>query len=117
LGIGGLVGDRQFGLVDGRTGLPAAPEEDHRWRKALHLQARSAHCDFPAIVFPGADAHDVRDRLLNAALSEYFGFAAGIATYAYRSRGLSAHSLSASAFPDAFVDEHIFAAFSNATEC
>jgi uncharacterized protein YcbX len=100
----GVSGDRQFGLIDTVTNIPAAPEKDHRWRKALHLKARSVPGDLPEIVFPNGHAFAVNEPSLNRVLSDYFGFAAGIATYAhtgrvdfpltrYRNRHFAAHLL------------------------
>jgi uncharacterized protein len=48
----GVDGDRQYGLIDAATGMPAVPEKDVRWRKALHLEASHVDGDFPVISFP-----------------------------------------------------------------
>ena len=82
----GMEGDRQYGLIDTETGKPAAPERDHRWRKALHLEARSAEGDLPAIFFPNGQSCGLGEPKLNRLLSDYFGFAAGIAAYAHTGR-------------------------------
>jgi uncharacterized protein YcbX len=75
----GIVGDRQFALVDDATGVPAAPEKHARWRKALHLQARCVAGELPTITFPDGPCCAVNDRALNALLSDYFEFAVAIA--------------------------------------
>jgi uncharacterized protein len=77
----GLAGDRQYALIDLASGLPAVPEKDRRWRKALHLTAKSTAGKFPAIYFPEDRCHALNDPLLNEALSDYFGFHTGVATY------------------------------------
>lgn len=77
----GVVGDRQYGLIETSTGRPAAPENDVRWRKALHLKAGSLDSDLPFIVFPDGRMFSVDDGALNDALTEFFGFATAIAAY------------------------------------
>lgn len=82
----GIDGDRLFGLIDDATGVPAAPEKDCRWRKALHLAARSGADALPTICFPGGRSYKVNEPGLKSALSDYFGFATAIATYAHSGR-------------------------------
>jgi uncharacterized protein YcbX len=82
----GLEGDRQFSLIDAETGKPAAPEKDHRWRKALHLEARSVEGDLPAIFFQNGQSCGLGEPTLTSILSDYFGFAVGIAAYAHTGR-------------------------------
>jgi uncharacterized protein YcbX len=77
----GVAGDRQYGLIDRRSGIPAGPEKDHRWRKALHLEARSAVKQLPTISFPGGRSYAMDDPSLNEALSDYFGFDTAVAVY------------------------------------
>jgi uncharacterized protein YcbX len=77
----GIAGDRQYGLIDLVTGLPAAPEKDRRWRKALYLQATSIDGEAATILFPGGDSCSVADVSLNGRLSDYFGFATSIAVF------------------------------------
>jgi len=81
LGAGGIPGDRQYALIDAVSGLPAAPERDIRWRKALHLQTKSIAGQYPAISFPDGDCRAVNDPSLLSVLADYFGFAVGIATH------------------------------------
>ena len=81
LTTGGVVEDRLFGLVDGETGLPAAPEKHARWRKALHLQARSVAGQLPTITFPDGTCCPVDDRALDEMLSDFFGFDAVLAAH------------------------------------
>ncbi len=78
----GVVGDRHYALIDRGSGLPAAPESDPRWRKALYLQARTIEGELPVICFPQGETFALMDREMNECLSDYFGFAAGVAAYA-----------------------------------
>jgi len=82
----GVAGDRRYGLIDVSTGLPAAPEKDHRWRPALYLQAKCVCGTLPTLFFPNGQAYPLNDRLLNGVLSDYFGFATAVATYDYAER-------------------------------
>jgi uncharacterized protein len=84
----GVEGDRQYGLIDAATGLPAVPEKDARWRKALHLQAAYIEGTLPTISFPDGQSYLLDDRSLNAVLTDYFGFAAAIAAYDHSKRRL-----------------------------
>lgn len=77
----GVAGDRQYGMIDLATGRAAAPEKDHRWRKALHLEARSVSGKLPTIFFPNGHAYALDDRSLDGVLSDYFGFAVAVAAY------------------------------------
>lgn len=81
LTIGGVVDDRQFGLIDGETGLPAAPEKHARWRKALLLKANGVAGQLPTITFPDGLCRPVDDQALNGMLSGYFGFDAVLAAH------------------------------------
>ena len=81
VGAAGIVGDRQFALIDAESGLPAAPERHARWRKALHLQARSVAGRWPSIAFPDGFCCSVNDPSLKEGLSDYFGFAVALATH------------------------------------
>lgn len=82
----GVAGDRLFGLIDAATGAPAFPEKDPRWRNALHLAAKTVADDLPAISFPHGNSYSLNEPDLKSALSEYFGFAAAVATYAHSGR-------------------------------
>jgi uncharacterized protein YcbX len=82
----GIEGDRQYGLIDAATGLPAVPEREMRWRKALHLQATCMEGAFPAISFPDGRSYSLDDGSLNAILTDYFGFATAIAAYGHTDR-------------------------------
>ena len=86
LGPQGIEGDRQYGLVDAVSGLPAVPEKHARWRKALHLQAVAREGAPPLIVFPNGRACPLDDPSFNAILSDYFGFATAIAAYEHTDR-------------------------------
>ena len=77
----GVAGDRQYGMIDLATGRAATPEKDPRWRKALHLEARSVSGKLPTIVFPNGHAYALDDRSLDGVLSEYFAFAVAVAAY------------------------------------
>lgn len=77
----GVVDDRQYGMIDRASGLAATPEKDHRWRKALHLEAQSVAGKLPRILFPDGQSYALDDRSLDGVLSDYFGFAVAVATY------------------------------------
>ncbi|MET0675468.1 MAG: MOSC domain-containing protein [Bradyrhizobium sp.] len=77
----GVAGDRQYGMIDLATGRAVAPEKDHRWRKALHLEAKSVAGKLPTIVFPDGHSYALNDRSLDGALSDYFGVATAVAAY------------------------------------
>ena len=77
----GVAGDRQYGMIDLATGRAATPEKDARWRKALHLEARSVSGKLPTILFPNGHAYALDDRSLDGVLSDYFGFAVAVAAY------------------------------------
>ena len=77
----GVVEDRRFSLIDGETGLPAAPEKHARWRTALYLQARCVAGKLPTITFPDGQCRPVDDPSLNGMLSDYFGFATVVAAH------------------------------------
>lgn len=79
--LAGVSNDRQFGLIDQMSGLPAAPEKHARWRGALHLKSRSVVGRVPDIVFPDGYRCSVGSDQLNSLLSEYFGFAVAIAAH------------------------------------
>lgn len=81
LGQTGIAGDRLFGLIDARTGKPAAPEKELRWRAALHLTATLTDGEFPRLTFPDGQSYFLDDPVINAALSDYFGFAAAVAAH------------------------------------
>jgi uncharacterized protein len=76
----GLDGDRLFALIDAITGLPAAPEMDMRWRKALHLRAEMGE-RVPTVIFPNSRALPLDHPIFRAALSNYLGFEAAVASY------------------------------------
>jgi uncharacterized protein YcbX len=78
----GIVGDRLFALIDSADGLPAVPEKHARWHKALHLRASCVDGGSPTIAFPDGRGCSVDDPSLNQHLSNYFGFAAAIASHA-----------------------------------
>jgi uncharacterized protein len=86
VGPDGVVGDREYGLIDSVTGQPAAPEKDIRWRKALHLNAASDSGTGPVLVFPDCRTYRLDDPALNGVLADYFGFPAAIAAYAHTKR-------------------------------
>src|SRR5689334_14281046 len=72
--LGGIAGDRQYGLIDAVTGAPAMPEKEIRWRKALYLEAKLIDCSWPIITFPDGQTRSLDEPSLNATLSDYFGF-------------------------------------------
>jgi uncharacterized protein len=82
----GVEGDRQYGLIDARDGLPAAPEREPRWRKALHLRAQVSRGRVAQLTFPDRRSYALDDRALNAELTAYFGFAVCVAAYEHTRR-------------------------------
>jgi uncharacterized protein len=86
LGSDGVEGDRQYGLIDAATGMPAVPEKDVRWRKTLHLEARYPDSGVPVIIFPDGRCVATNDESLNDTLSDYLGFATAIAAYEHTVR-------------------------------
>ena len=81
LSAAGVAGDREYGLIDFASSMPATPEKDQRWRKALDLQALCVAGQLPTIFFPNRHSYPLDDPSLNSALSDYFGFATAIAAY------------------------------------
>ena len=81
LSSAGVAGDREYVLIDLKSGLPAAPEKHKKWQKALHLRAKTVSGKLPEMCFPNGVLHQLDDLALNKALSDYFGFAAGVAAY------------------------------------
>lgn len=108
LDFGGVVGDRRFGLIDRASGMPAEPEKHVRWRRALDLEARSVEGHLPDIVFPDGRRCSVASPLINALLSDHFGFEVLIAAHlpvdqypdfpriAYRHEHFAVHLISTS---------------------
>ena len=82
----GISGDRLFGLIDAATGMPAVPEKEHKWRQALHLNAKTLADGLPMISFPNGSSYLLDEPDLKPALSEYFSFAVTVATYAHSGR-------------------------------
>ena len=82
----GIAGDREYALIDRVSGLPAAPEKDKRWRRALYLQATCVDGQAPAISFPDGHACSLTDSSVSDRLSDYFGFAASVAVYRHDER-------------------------------
>lgn len=78
----GVAGDRLFALFDRETGLPAAPEKEHRWRPALFLECEGSKEDCPCIRFPDGLRLSLDDTTLPEALTRYFGFPVAIGMYA-----------------------------------
>ena len=72
----GIVGDRLYALIDITTGLPAAPELDIRWRKALYLTAA-----LTTLSFPSGPTCALDDPALTDLLTNYFGFPCALAAY------------------------------------
>lgn len=76
-----VAGDREYALIDRVSGLPAAPEKDRRWRRAVYLQAARIRGQVPTMIFPDGRSWLLTDPSLNAHLSDYFGFATAVAVY------------------------------------
>jgi len=77
----GIVGDRQFALLDRATGLPAAPEQEPRWRPALFLTCETSADQIPQIGFPDGFRCSLADAALPQRLTDYFGFPVEIGAY------------------------------------
>jgi uncharacterized protein len=77
----GVMGDRRYALIDAGSGVPAAPEREPRWRRALLLRAIQVAGSSPLLHFPDGHAAPVTDPTLNARLSDYFGFGVTVATH------------------------------------
>lgn len=73
----GVRGDRNFVLVDLRTGEVAAPEKIARWRPALMLTASTEGAGV-CVALQSGTRLSVEDPNLDGALSEHFNFACGI---------------------------------------
>lgn len=78
----GIVGDRRFGLFERATGRPAAPEQEPRWRPALHLSATQSHGQLPSISFPDTNPFPLDHPSLASRLTAHFGFDVDIAAHA-----------------------------------
>lgn len=76
----GIQGDRDWAVVDGITGQPAAPEKEQRWRPALFLSSRSRG-GLPEIQFPEGVWLPVDHPDLDERLRVHFGFAVTIRPY------------------------------------
>ena len=80
----GLIGDRNFGLVEVETGIPARPEQDARWHRALDLKARSSADGLAEIQFPGGPWQSVITPGLSDELTRFFGFPVDLRPYENR---------------------------------
>lgn len=78
----GLVGDRRFGLFERATGRLAAPEQEPKWRPALHLSAAQTHGLLPTIRFPDRTSFPLDHPSLAGRLTAHFGFDADVAAHA-----------------------------------
>lgn len=77
----GVVGDRNYGLIDLADGSPARPDRSLRWRKSLHLRAEQPDEGLPIVTFPDDVSMRLDDQRTNEALSEFFGFAVAVAAF------------------------------------
>lgn len=78
----GIAGDRRFGLFEHATGRLAAPEQEPKWRPALHLSAAQTDDLLPTISFPDRTSFPLDDPSLAGRLTAHFGFAVDIAAHA-----------------------------------
>lgn len=76
----GIAEDRSWCIIDGDTGLPAAPERESRWRPALFLQSRFEDGQ-PCIGFPDGQWLSVDDDRLKLKLAAHFSFAVEVRPY------------------------------------
>lgn len=78
----GIVGDRRFGLFERATGRSAAPEQEPRWRPALHLSAAQSDGPLPTISFSDSASFPLDHPSLASRLTAHFGFDVDIAAHA-----------------------------------
>jgi uncharacterized protein YcbX len=76
----GVIGDRQYALVDRSTGIVAHPERDQRWQKAIFIRSRTVAAGIEILV-PECDWQSVDDLGLAANLSKFLGFDADVRPY------------------------------------
>ncbi|HEV7437194.1 MAG TPA: MOSC N-terminal beta barrel domain-containing protein [Pseudorhizobium sp.] len=77
----GVAGDRRFGLFERASGRPAAPEQEPKWRPALHLCAEQCDKALPTLSIPGSAPLPLDHPSLAGRLTDYFGFEVDIAAH------------------------------------
>ncbi len=77
----GIEGDRQFAMVDARTGETASPERYRRWQPAPLLRARMNEAGRLGISRDGAVWHDPQGTAGRALLERHFDFPVEVRPY------------------------------------
>ncbi len=76
---GGVVGDRQYALIDTETGRVVSVKRPKRWGRIFELRATTGAVNV-SIAFPDGTALDVDDPALAGRLSAFFGRAVTVAS-------------------------------------
>lgn len=77
----GLVGDRQFALVDAATGVVAYPEREKRWQRAVFVKSRTASDGDVEVQVPGHNWFPITAPRLLEALTSFFEFEVAVRPY------------------------------------
>ena len=68
----GIVGDRQYAVIDDETGKVVSAKRPRRWGRMFDLRGRTTE-DGPVVAFPDGEAVAVGDPKLTVRLGEFFG--------------------------------------------
>ena len=74
----GVVGDRQYALIDDETGKVVSAKRPRRWGRMFELAGRTTD-DGAAVAFPDGQTVALRDPKLLVRLEEFFGRAVSVA--------------------------------------
>ena len=74
----GVVGDRQYALIDDETGKVVSAKRPRRWGRMFELTGRTTE-DGVAVAFPDGQTVALRDPKLLVRLEEFFGRAVSVA--------------------------------------
>lgn len=72
-GQGGVVGDRQYAIVDDETGKVASVKRPRRWGRLFELTGSTLDDGRAVVSFPDGEAVTVGDPKLDVRLAEFFG--------------------------------------------
>ena len=75
----GVVGDRQYALVDDETGKVVSTKRPRRWGRMFELSGFTGDDGRPAVSFPDGEAVVIGDPKLPIRLAEFFGRAVTVA--------------------------------------
>jgi uncharacterized protein YcbX len=70
---GGVVGDRQYALIDDETGKVVSVKRPRRWGRMFELTGRTADDGGAVVSFPDGEAVAIGDPKLGLRLGEFFG--------------------------------------------